>query len=380
MSDFNFDEKTNVEIKAMGKLAEGFTVIPNNIMNDIPNITADGFTIFAKILQYINSDKNKISVLGMAKLTGLSKGKVSKGLNKLIELGYIERKIKWKNNIKNGYIYEIYGEPKIREKREKERNEELHKKCNEKIRESIGNSRRPENWDTESGYPENTYNKKEKEKKEKEKKEKKVVVVDSQEKQKAKFKSIEVDEKLVKENMILEIYKTYKLQARVMPQMKKLLLAYADKMDLGLYEEIFMLASEDNVKSKYKYIKELLEKFDSKGIYTLESYKMDCKKFKEEKQVNTSKDKSKAFKDKKNNSQAQKIVTRFHNINQRIDNYSQEELEETLLVSQSIKFGDDNLRTLYARAIKKGLNSLHTEQGRIAVVKYAEKRNLEVPN
>ena len=41
---------------------------------------------------------------------------------------------------------------------------------------------------------------------------------------------------------------------------------------------------------------------------------------------------------------------------------------------------DDNLRTLYARAIKKGLNSLHTEQGKIAVVKYAEKRNLEVPN
>lgn len=365
MSDFNFDKKTNVEIKAMGKLAEGFTVIPNNIMNDIPNITADGFTIFAKILQYMNSDKNKISVVGLSKLTGLSKGRVSKGLNKLIELGYVKRYKKMNGNIINGFIYEIYGERQIQD---------------EELREHVGNSRCPKKQDTETEYTENTDNKKEKEKKEKEKKEKKVVVVDSQEKQKAKFKSIEVDEKLVKGNMILEIYKTYKLQARVMPQMKKLLLTYADKMDLGLYEEIFMLASEDNVKSKYKYIKELLEKFDSKGIYTLESYKMDCKKFKEEKQVNTSKDKSKVFKGKKNDLQAQKIVTRFHNINQRIDNYSQEELEETVLVSQSIKFGDDNLRTLYTRAIKNGLNSLHTEQGKIAVVKYAEKRNLEVPN
>ena len=88
---YTFNNNTNVEIKAMEDLVNGFTVIPNSIMNNMKNIGPEGFIVFAKILQYLNSEKNKVSVLGLAKLTGLSKGKVSKGLKNLINLGYINR-------------------------------------------------------------------------------------------------------------------------------------------------------------------------------------------------------------------------------------------------------------------------------------------------
>ena len=366
MSNFNFNNNTNVEIKAMGKLAEGYTVIPNNIMNDIVNMKADGFTIFAKILQYINSSKNKISVAGLSKLTGLTKGRVSKGLNKLIELGYIKRRTKFNGNIKNGYIYEVYGERQINE---------------EDSREHVGNSRRTENWDIGNEYTEITDNKKEKEKKEKEKKENVVVDVDTKtEEHGIKSNGINADEKLIKENMIIETYKTYNIQPRVMPQMKKLLLAYSNEMDLELYEEIFMLASEDKIKSKYKYIKELLEKFDSKGIHTLKSYELDCKKFKEDKQVNSSKDKSKAFKGQKNGSEGKKVVTRFHNINTSFDKYGENELEEVLATSQYYNHGYElEIKKLYIRAINNGLGILLTEEGKKAVVDFATKNNMEIP-
>ena len=34
---YTFNNNTNVEIKAMGDLLNGFTVIPNQIMNDMKN-------------------------------------------------------------------------------------------------------------------------------------------------------------------------------------------------------------------------------------------------------------------------------------------------------------------------------------------------------
>ena len=302
-----FDNKTNVEFKAMGNLANGYTVIPNNVMNDMKNMTPDGFCVFGKILQYINSDKNKISVLGLSTLTGLTKGRVSKALNKLIELGYIKRIPKMNGNIINGYVYEIYVERQVN---------------TESLRETVGKSRLDENKDAEMEDIENTDYKKEKEKKEKEKKEKKVVV--------------DGDDK---EKLLIDLYKSYKIQPRVMPQMKKLLLTYKDKIELELYEEIFMLASEDSVKSKYKYIKELLETFDKKSIYTLEAYNLDCKSYKEAKNVNTKATTNKSFKNENNEP---KVKTRFHNVKQTFSEYTPEELKEIIKESQKRKFKRDN--------------------------------------
>lgn len=365
-NDFNFNNDTNVEIKAMGQLAEGFTVIPNNIMNDMPDIKAEGFMVFAKILQYVNSKTNKISVAGLSKLTGLTKGRVSKGLNNLISLGYIKRYVKYNGNIKNGYVYEIYGE---------------RQPIDEELRETVGNTRRIENWDTETQYTENTYNKKENRKKEKEKKENKDVVdVDVRGNFELDLEGKKANEKLVKENMIIELYKTYKIQSRVMPQMRKLLLTYSDKMDLELYEEIFMLASEDHVKSKYKYIQDLLVKFDTKGIYTLEAYKLNCEEFKSSKKVNISQSNSKSNEWAKNGSKRKPFKTRFHGVCNTLENMGEDEVEETLAISQYKKFNNTQaINKVYRKAIEKGLNSLSTEEVRQSIINYAIFENLEIP-
>ena len=52
MSDFKSNNST--EFKAMGNLAEGYTVVPNGVMNDIINIGADAFTVLIKIFQFID--------------------------------------------------------------------------------------------------------------------------------------------------------------------------------------------------------------------------------------------------------------------------------------------------------------------------------------
>ena len=377
-----------------------WTRVPNSILDD-ERISAKAIGIYSKIVRFQNSKKHKIYISSLTKQLKDGKSSVSSGIKELVKFGYISREqIRNEKGQLIGCKYKVYPTPRIDVNNDESIENTTFQRKKDNVNdinyvkndvnyvsdndESIENTTfqpKSEKRISEKLISENTSHKKKIEKKENRKKENKVVVVDdAQEVQEIKFESLDANEKLVKENMIIEIYKTYKLQARVMPQMKKLLLAYADKMDLELYEEIFMLASEDNIKSKYRFIKELLEKFDKKSIYTLESYRMDCQKFKEGKQVNSSKDKSKASKNKKNGSQVPKVVTRFHNINQRIDNYTKEELEETILVSQSVKFGDNNLRTLYLRAIDNGLNSLHTEAGKIAVVKYAEKRKLEIPS
>ena len=82
MPDFKFSN--NTEFKLMGDLAIGYTVIPNNIMNDIKNIGADGFTVWAKIVQYANSPTHTISIRGLESQLPLSKTRISKALNILI--------------------------------------------------------------------------------------------------------------------------------------------------------------------------------------------------------------------------------------------------------------------------------------------------------
>ena len=109
MSDFKSNNSS--EFIAAGGLVHGYTVIPNQIMNDIPNITSDGFTVLAKIFQYINNPQHKISIQGLSTQTGLSKDRVSKALKKLIEAGYIIRTPKKRGNLIAGYLYQVYDKP-----------------------------------------------------------------------------------------------------------------------------------------------------------------------------------------------------------------------------------------------------------------------------
>ncbi|MGL5640919.1 MAG: MarR family transcriptional regulator [Paraclostridium sp.] len=283
MSDFKNNNST--EFKAMGSLADGYTVIPNPVMNDIVNMGPDAFTLLAKIFQYINNSEHKISVRGLATQTKLTKDRVSRGLNKLIELGYIVRKPKKRGNLTIGYSYLVYDRP-------------------------IGNttlSRSPEIQDTEIQDTEFTDTNKE-----------------NNNKYNIKNKNKEDDDDASK---LIELYKTFKIEKRVMPHTLKLLKENTH-IELDVFEQIFINASEDGIVKKYSYIKSIVEDLNSKKVTTLSDFKKYNDNFKKSKTKNSSKGSS--------------SKTRFHNINQTFTKYDPKDLEKGLKEAQKDKFEESN--------------------------------------
>ena len=138
-----------------------------------------------------------------------------------------------------------------------------------------------------------------------------------------------VDEK---QTQLLEMYKSFKLEKRVMPHTINLLKQYTDKFDLGVFEQIFISASEDTVLKKYRYIKTVLEELDKKNIRTLDAYNKDTEEYKASK---TSKKLNAT--NRSNSNKNYKVKTRHHNINQTFEKYTAEELEELLKENQAAK-------------------------------------------
>lgn len=296
-----------------GNLIEGFTVIPNGIMNNISIMTPDAFTVFAKILQYISNPDHKINIQGLSTQTGLTKDRVSKGLKKLIEIGYIVRTPIKKGNLTNGYIYEVFDTPQ----------------CENETVENTTFLRNPEIQDTETQDTEFQYTNKENRKKENRKKENNVVVV--------------VDKE--KETQLLEMYKSFKIEKRCMPHTAKLLKEYINKFDLEVFEQVFIAASEDSVKKKYAYIKATLEELDKKNIKTLDDMEKDNKNFKVGKGSNNKTNTKGSYVAKPKNN-------KFHNFKNRIiEDYTPESLDIALKESQERKYGKD----LFSEQVEKSL-------------------------
>ena len=293
MSDFKSNNST--EFKAMGSLTEGYTVVPNGIMNNIINIGADAFTVLVKIFQFINSPTHKISVQGLSTQTGLSKTRVSKGINKLIELGYIVREAKKSGNLTIGYTYFVYDTPI----------------------ENTNVCRNPEIKDPENNDRENGDAKKENNKKENNKKENEVVVV---------------VEKL-KTDKLIKLCNQYKIQKKVTPTLRKLLEKYSSTISIEVFEQIFIDASSENVRNAYRYIEDVLKKLSDKNIKTLDEYLKDKESFKNKnKNVNASRNKT--------NNTSNNFNPKIHNFpgSRNHMKYSPEELERKLLESQREKF------------------------------------------
>lgn len=283
MSDFKNNNST--EFKAMGSLADGYTVIPNPVMNDIVNMGSDAFTILAKIFQYINNSDHKISVRGLSTQTKLTKDRVSRGLNKLIELGYIVREPKKRGNLTIGYSYLVYDRP-------------------------VGNTtlrRSPEIQDTEIQDTEFTDTKKE-----------------NNNKYNIKNKNKDDDDA----SKLIELYKTFKLEKRVMPHTLKLL-KQNTHISLDVFEQIFINASEDGVVKKYSYIKSIVEDLNSNNVTTLSNFEKYNDNFKKSKTKKTSKGSSSS-------------KNKFHNTNSTFDKYNPRDLEKILMESQKHKFPKPN--------------------------------------
>lgn len=130
-----------------------------------------------------------------------------------------------------------------------------------------------------------------------------------------------------KETQLLEMYKSFKIEKRVMPQTKTLLKQYIDKFDLDVFEQVFISASEESVKKKYAYMKKVFEELTKKNVRNLEDYDQDNEKYR------ANKESKKAISTK----EPRQVKTRFHNITDRTKNYTPEELEKLLKENQARK-------------------------------------------
>ena len=350
---------------ASSKLAQGFTVIPNEIMNDMKLMGPDAYFVFGKILQYITNPDHKITIQGLSTQLGVSKTRVSNGLNKLIEIGYIKRTPLKNGNLTNGYLYEVFSEKQNVDITNV--NDNVNTNVNEKTNndESVENTtshRNPKNWDTENRDTnfcdtDFRYANKENNNNNYINKENEVVV------------GVE------KETKLIELYKSFKIEKRFMPHTKKLLLEYANKFDLDVFEQVFIAASEESVSKKYAYMKQVFENLDKKNIVTLDDYQKDQAEFKNKKQ--NKKDKGKTV-TKDTGKENKKPLTKYHDtFNEHYKNYTSDELDDKLRQSKSNN--NNNLEEqLYLAAVENGFNSL-SDLSQSRVLHYATENNLDIP-
>lgn len=360
-----FESSNESKFIASAELAKGFTVIPNEIMNDMNLLGPNAFFVFAKILQYISNPNHVISIQGLTTQLGVSKTRVSNGLNKLIEVGYIKRTPLKNGNLTNGYLYEVFSEKQnvdITNVNEKTNNDESI--------ENTTSHRNPKNWDTENRDTnfcdtDFRYANKENNNNNYINKENEVVV------------GVE------KETKLIELYKSFKIEKRFTPQTKRLLLEYVNKFDLDVFEQVFISTNEESVSKKYAYMKQVFENLDKKNIVTLDDYQKDQTEFKNKKQ--NKKDKGKTV-TKDTGKENKKPLTKYHDtFNEHYKNYSPEELENKLIKAKN-KYAEakpnnsnNNLeKQLYLTAIENGLNSL-SKLSQSRVLHYATENNLDIP-
>lgn len=352
-----FKSSNESKFVASAKLAEGFTVIPNEIMNDLDLLGPNAFFVFAKILQYISNPEHKISIQGLATQLGVSKTRVSNGINKLIEVGYIKRTPLKNGNLTNGYLYEVFSEKQnveITNVNDNVTSNDSEKTYNREIIENTTSYRNPKNWDTENRDTnfcdtDFRYANKENNNKNNNNKENNNVVVSDNE----------------KEIKLFDLYKSFKIEKRFMPHTKKMLLEYIDKFDLNVFEKVFIAASEECVTKKYAYMKKVFETLDIKNIRTLDDYLKDQETFKNKKQIKVKQEKS-----------SNSVNTKYHNtFNEHYKNYTVDELDNKL---RSSKPNNDIEKQLYLTALENGLGSL-SQLSQNRVVNYALEHHLEVP-
>ena len=330
----------------------------------------------AKGFTYISNPNHVISIQGLATQLGVSKTRVSNGLNKLIEVGYIKRTPLKNGNLTNGYLYEVFSEKQnvdITNVNDNVNTNVSEKTNNDESIENTTSHRNPKNWDTENRDTnfcdtDFRYANKENNNNNYINKENEVVV------------GVE------KETKLIELYKSFKIEKRFMPHTKKLLLEYANKFDLDVFEQVFIAASEESVSKKYAYMKQVFENLDKKNIVTLDDYQKDQAEFKNKKQ--NKKDKGKTV-TKDIGKENKKPLTKYHDtFNEHYKNYSPEELENKLrrVKNEHIESKPNNYnnnssnieRKLYLTAIENGLNSL-SEFSQERVINYALNNNLDIP-
>lgn len=146
------------------------------------------------------------------------------------------------------------------------------------------------------------------------------------------------------------------------------------KLDLDLCELIFIKAKNNKrINDLENYIISKLKGVSKKNIKTLSEYEADVKSY-SEKTYNKNNFKS------NNSVKVPKVKTMFHNIPNRTENYTNNQLEETIAVSQYFKgISRHAIMKYYNIAKNNGLSSLELDETREAVKHYAKENNLDIP-
>ena len=286
---FEFDEE----------LDTGFTTIPNYILNDI-RLTYKAVGVYVQILQYRNTGKHKVYLKSLANYRKDRKTAVSTALKELEEHGYITRHYirNEKGHIK-GVKYVVRMKPIVQTIE--------NTACEPKAENLTSENLTSENTTLKIKYNKNKINKKE---------------------------NIDVDDAPEKthQEKVIDLYKSFKLEGRVMPHTIKLLNKYSEYFSLDVFEYVFIQASEDSVDKKYNYIKTLLEDYFDNKVFTINDLTQYNQKYKE------SKNKSKSTNTTNGSKQ---VKTKFHNITDRTKDYTPEALEKLLKESQAAKYAKE---------------------------------------
>ena len=229
MSDFKFSNETYFELD--GSFKEGFTVVPNYILNN-RNLSYKAVGLYVQILQYQNSPTHKIYMKNLMTYKTDGESSVSSGISELISEGFLTREaIRNERGQMKGYRYTVHAQP-------------IEKTTIEPKR--------------ENPVPDNP-------------------VLDNV----VRKKKIGFKENILKENIedeeafdILNLYyNEYKLSKKKLPHIRRFLIEHKDLIEIDLWHEIFIRASEDNVDSKYLYVKAIIQDLIKDNIYTLNDYK-----------------------------------------------------------------------------------------------------------
>ena len=297
MSDFKFSNETYFELD--GSFKEGFTVVPNYILNN-RNLSYKAVGLYVQILQYQNSPTHKIYMKSLQTYKTDKESSVRSGINELVSEGFLTREaIRNERGQLNGYRYIVHAQPieKTAIEPKRENPVSVNPVSDNHVRKS------------KIGYKEN--NKKE---------------------------NIEEEEEA--RDILSLYYDKYKLSKKKLPHIKNFINKYKDLVELDLWHEIFIRASEDSISSKYLYVKTFIEDLVKDNIYTLNDYK----KRKADQNKSTKKpNKSIPQKDNKNTSSDINFVNNFSKgassgVNNNFTKYTPNELEKMLLESQKGKF------------------------------------------
>lgn len=308
MSDFKFSNETYFELD--GSFKEGFTVVPNYILNN-KNLSYKAVGIYVQILQYQNSPTHKIYMSSLQTYKTDKESSVRSGINELINEGFLTSEaIRNERGQLKGKRYIVHAKP-------------IEKTTIEPKRENpVSENPVSENIVRKSkiGYKENK-----------------------------KKENIEVEEEA---KIISLYYETFKLEKRKMPHTLRLLKEYAYKFDFDLWEEIFISASGEDISNKFKYVRSVIEDLVKENIYTLNEYKKRA-----DHRKSTNKPNNIIPQNNNNYSKNKQTKGASSGVNDNFKKYDKDELEKMLQESQKDKFKKDDTVKAESEAIEEKNNN-----------------------